>query len=766
MSDYRSYVPNSPDGLFFNYGQGALPVNLASPPQSQTTEYLGTPGAAGYLPTGGDPTDSGGAPTGFAHQATATVGGGLLSAITGKPSVMTSISNATKSPTSENIAAAIQAMIGVGVSMAVPPAALFLAIPAIATKLGLNGPTSGTVAPGQNSTNNAKADLGRILPPPLLPPKVTPPDQETAPAGANGATSGPGAGAPGPSGGGAGGAPGGAAAAPSAGPGTSGPGTSGPGNTGPGTTGPGAGGTAEGPGAATGPGPGAAAAAAAAASAAAAATSAPADAAPANSTAAPDSGNTSSTTGPGTGGTTGGGAGSGPGGGGEAGEGNSGGTGGGSGGPGTGGTGPGGSGGPAGAGPAGPGSEGTGPSGEGEVARGGRITYDKFKSKQPRPIWHTEQAPEYAHFKDGGAARRPLRAPQRNAFEDIWSNPRTIAEDAARNTAPEDPAMKQLWGYDRDALYEAYKDRVGNKSGEDFLRPSKGTLRGSAAAYNIMTPGNAQRLVDTLSEAQQRAPELTKGMHVWYAMDPVERRLIELKGEDAGANAYNRFNHFTGAASPMSEVLTELHRGTAANTLANQGRLGDFENYGNLPSEMRERVKKYPADMMSIPGVVPHANQVSLMRKFNDTGDLDTASPKVPLYIGASSTPRLGFQSDTPVPDSHFSRGVGMADTRTDQEWARSMKMPELRTMAPWFRENVAEPVGIEAVPAQARLWGTLGHITGVDTPVGAPKLELLSQHIMRRAHDLGMSPWEARDAIISGEAFARGGVAHQNHMM
>ncbi len=67
MSDaYRSYVPNSTDGLFYNYGanNGGYPINVAQPLQEQTTQYLGGP-QAGYLDqTWGDPTDSGGQPQG------------------------------------------------------------------------------------------------------------------------------------------------------------------------------------------------------------------------------------------------------------------------------------------------------------------------------------------------------------------------------------------------------------------------------------------------------------------------------------------------------------------------------------------------------------------------------------------------------------------------------------------------------------------------------------------------------------------------------
>jgi hypothetical protein len=58
-------------------------------------------------------------------------------------------------------------------------------------------------------------------------------------------------------------------------------------------------------------------------------------------------------------------------------------------------------------------------------------------------------------------------------------------------------------------------------------------------------------------------------------------------------------------------------------------------------------------------------------------------------------------------------------------------------------------------VPAQARLWTILGPQTGVDSPLGQGKLELLSQQIMTAAKRLGISPEQARDKFLRGEAGA-----------
>ena len=63
--------------------------------------------------------------------------------------------------------------------------------------------------------------------------------------------------------------------------------------------------------------------------------------------------------------------------------------------------------------------------------------------------------------------------------------------------------------------------------------------------------------------------------------------------------------------------------------------------------------------------------------------------------------------------------------------------------------------MGIEAVPAQGRMWGLFSPQTGVDTPIGAPKLELLSQRIRERAQKLGIDPAKLRDDVLTGKAHA-----------
>jgi hypothetical protein len=72
-----------------------------------------------------------------------------------------------------------------------------------------------------------------------------------------------------------------------------------------------------------------------------------------------------------------------------------------------------------------------------------------------------------------------------------------------------------------------------------------------------------------------------------------------------------------------------------------------------------------------------------------------------------------------------------------------------------WWREEVADQVGIEAVPAQARAWGLFAPQTGVETKIGAPKLELIADAVAMTAKRLNITPEEALERVIRGETYA-----------
>jgi broad specificity phosphatase PhoE len=355
--------------------------------------------------------------------------------------------------------------------------------------------------------------------------------------------------------------------------------------------------------------------------------------------------------------------------------------------------------------------------------------------------------------------------PKRVAFPGIYDAPSTVLSRAEAQVGPEDPLLQDLFGVSRGDLSDIALARQGNELGT--LPGAKANPQGAKSALGVMTPQNEQRLIDTLSAARTAAPELHRGMTGWYAMDPLYERFVQIFGEDEAPVKYAKFNTLMGMASPGSDVGTEVARGTSAHWLDEQGRFGDFRNYAGVPADERASVNA-PADMAGIPGHPYHSTgQAGPMQDYLESGSMQMKSPKVPLYIHSSGTPETGFQTDTPVGDAHWARGVGLADTRdwrTSKGQQRvpgsSVSTPEMQTLAPWWRDRVAGPAGMQSVPAQALAWGAYGPATGVDTAIGAPKLEILSTQIGKLAQRLGVSPQTARDMVITGKAgaFADGG--------
>lgn len=356
------------------------------------------------------------------------------------------------------------------------------------------------------------------------------------------------------------------------------------------------------------------------------------------------------------------------------------------------------------------------------------------------------------------AGKQTVTDPVRNRYPGVYDDPKAIAREAAENVAPEDPALKQLFGVTRDDLYEmgGRGTRKGNVDEPTFARGAGK----SKDAQRIMIPENAQRLGDTLREIEKASPDLVKGMDSWYVMDPAFHRLQELVGTDEAKRLYNRFNTFTGMSSPGSNVMTEINRGTAANYLYNSGRFDDFVTFGGIKESARRGLRPaFPEDMKDVLSHPYHRTAHGRpMQDYVNSGSVDMKSAKVPLYIQASGVPETGFQTRFPVGDAHFTRALGVPDVRsalTDDVIKSSMKAPLYTPIGKWFREIVAEPLGLEAVPAQARMWGTFARKTGVDTPVGAPKLELIARRIVERAKKLGIAPEQLRDEVLMGRNYS-----------
>ena len=345
-----------------------------------------------------------------------------------------------------------------------------------------------------------------------------------------------------------------------------------------------------------------------------------------------------------------------------------------------------------------------------------------------------------------------VKEAERVAFPGIYDDPRIIAEKASSRVASESPAMKQLFGVTRDDLYEMSKGRKGNIEGK--LPGAAENPKGSKAAEKVMTKKNEQRLLDALYESE-KYPELVKGMDPWYTMDPLFKQMVQLMGEEKAVKEYKKFNTLLGMASPGSEVTTEIPRGTAAYFLQKEGRFPEFEEFAGMPAAKRREID-FPQDILNVPGHMYHKTAHSTpMAKFLETGELGMDSPKVPMYIEASGVPKTGFQTDVPVGDAHWSRAVGLGDTRTSKNFGASVSTPEMSMLAPWWRKKIAGEVGIESVPAQARTWGLFSPQTGVTTPIGKPKLEMISDKIMETARRLNISPEEARDLVLMGKTYA-----------
>jgi hypothetical protein len=342
---------------------------------------------------------------------------------------------------------------------------------------------------------------------------------------------------------------------------------------------------------------------------------------------------------------------------------------------------------------------------------------------------------------------------QRVAFPGVYKDPRLIAAEAAANTAPEHPALKALFGVTRDDLYGISQGgtRQGNMEPRIWM-PEKG--RGSYAAEAIMNKRNAQRMIDALTEAE-KYPQLTRGMDAWYVMDPAFQRMVQLVGREQAIKDYQRFNMTVPPFSAGSSVLTEINRGTAANMMAARGEYPTFAAHAG--TKERARGPDFPPELRDVMGHAYHGVQSDAVTRYLATGEhgYHPDTVKIPLYSQASGVPETGFQTRLPVPDAHFARASGMADVRKSQDFADYMGGSEYRPYGPWYRENVAKPLGIEAVPAQGRMWGVYAPQTGVETAVGAPKLELLAQAIWERAQRLGIDPRKLRDDVLTGKGHA-----------
>ena len=362
---------------------------------------------------------------------------------------------------------------------------------------------------------------------------------------------------------------------------------------------------------------------------------------------------------------------------------------------------------------------------------------------------------EHSGIARPNVIERYVTDPLRIANPGVYKRPDVIAREANELVVPEHPALKALFGVTRDDLYQISQQgrREGNMEPKLW---TPGTRPGAVneASARVMSDANAQRLTDTLGEAL-KYPDLTKGMVPWYVMDPMYQRMVRLVGEKRAKEEYVKFNSTVAPFSAGSSVPTEINRGTAANMFAHRGDLLTFQKYGNVAEN--KRGADFPPDLRDVKGHMMHGNQVLPAGRFWMTGEhgYDKDTVKIPLYTAASGVPQTGFQTKWAVPDTHFASALGMPEVRTSADFRSYMGGTEYRPIGPWFRNKVADPIGIEAVPAQALTWGSYAPQTGVRTGIGAGKLELLSQNIWERAQRLGIDPQKLRDDVLMGKEHA-----------
>ena len=350
------------------------------------------------------------------------------------------------------------------------------------------------------------------------------------------------------------------------------------------------------------------------------------------------------------------------------------------------------------------------------------------------------------------AGRHPAQFidnPTRSMYPAIYDDPRAIAALAASRVGPEDPMLKRLFGVSRDDLYQMALEREKTGLGNlppPTMKPTKGS---EAAVAKVMTPQNMQRYVDAMTEARQY-PGIMQGGYGWYVQDPLYQQMERVVGPQRARAEYPQFTAFQGSHSPGSNVLTEIHRGTTAYQAAKEGWLDDYIKYGS-----KKKGVPIPADvearLAGVPGHLAHGAQTHGLRDILAGIPMDT--PKTTPYVNAAGVPQTGYSWQIPTLDAMMARNTGMSDVRTAKTLAEihgSISPPELASMLPHYR-RMADQAGMNPVGMQGVGWTLFGPQTGVDTALGAPKLELQAQQIARRARETGKSPEQVRDEGLQG---------------
>jgi hypothetical protein len=340
---------------------------------------------------------------------------------------------------------------------------------------------------------------------------------------------------------------------------------------------------------------------------------------------------------------------------------------------------------------------------------------------------------------------------KQSKFPGIYDDPKEIMERLGPGQ-PESPHLKEIFGKSREDLHDDAVARgdVEPKTPIPGIAP-KG--KGSAHANDVTTPENAERIRNIINSYKEHDPSGYHGMVGWYEMGAMHDSIKKILGgnEKLADKVYHNLNSFTSYASPMSSVGPEITRGTAAATMAAEGNFKKFAEQGGLPQDKAPSALKAKNFELGNEGHAMHSNaHAGAMSRFNDTGQ-EANAVKTGTYRRSGDAPARGnsdYQNTVPVGDSHWSRGVGLADVRASKAFEGSAEGPEMKVLAPWYHDEVARhpDVNLPSTSAQAVQWGALSKETGVNSPIGAPKLEIWADKIAEAAKREGIAPkamWE-----------------------
>ena len=376
--------------------------------------------------------------------------------------------------------------------------------------------------------------------------------------------------------------------------------------------------------------------------------------------------------------------------------------------------------------------------------------------------WRTALARQHKQDTPKGKAAPPDRRlqtvtdPERMVYPGIYKDPDVIAEEASRRLMRDqgkDGPMSLLFGHTRASLDELSQGRDLEGMRPWPLRQAytpPGGSTGSAVSEQVLTRRNANRLLDIHGEAM-KYPGLRE-TRSWYEMSPMYQRMDEL---GVPIDEQRLFNQRTGIFSAAASPVSEINRGTLAHYLAQQGRIEDFVKYGGVAAKNRPSLLGFPDDLLDMKSHSYHRTaQAPTLAEIEMSGGYYPKEHKVGTYVAATDPVFPNYTR--PVADSHIARGVGYSDVRPGKlaNVKANLSNPEYTDFAPWWENSIAGNTGLRSRDQQALLWNVLGPQTGVRY-IGPSKLELMSNQMMQASKRLGVSPEQARDMVLRGEAGA-----------